>query len=265
MKYFKVGIDADGIALIEWDMPGRSMNVIDFAVLEEIEHIVERLKSDTDIRGAVLTSGKNSFCAGADLVWLKSLAGKFAEASKQTLDEPALRALMSEAGRFSRVFRDLETCGKPVVAAITGTALGGGLELCLSCHHRIAADDPSAKLGQPEVKVGLLPGAGGTQRLPRLSGAETALDLMLTGRAVDPATALKIGMVDALAPRDVLVSRAKLCIRSEGRFVQPWDKKGFQIPGGAPYSPQGMNFWAAANAVYRKETYDNYDAQRAIL
>jgi 3-hydroxyacyl-CoA dehydrogenase / enoyl-CoA hydratase / 3-hydroxybutyryl-CoA epimerase len=265
MKYFKVGIDVDGIALIEWDMPGRSMNVIDFAVLEEIEHIVERLKTDTDIRGAVLTSGKNSFCAGADLVWLKSLAGKFAEASKQTLDEPALRALMSEAGRFSRVFRDLETCGKPVVAAITGTALGGGLELCLACHHRIAAEDASAKLGQPEAKVGLLPGAGGTQRLPRLAGAEAGLELMLTGRHVDPEQALKLGIVNELAPRETLVARAKQWIKAGGKAVQPWDEKGFKIPGGAPYSPQGLMMWPAANALYRKETYDNYDAQRAIL
>jgi 3-hydroxyacyl-CoA dehydrogenase/enoyl-CoA hydratase/3-hydroxybutyryl-CoA epimerase len=265
MKYFDVAMDGDGIALVTWDMPARSMNVIDFTVLDELEQIIARLKADPSIRGAVLTSAKSSFCAGADLLWLQSLAGRFAEAGKRTLDAPALRSLMAEASRFSRVFRELETCGKPIVAAITGTALGGGLELCLSCHHRIAADDPSAKLGQPEVKVGLLPGAGGTQRLPRLSGAETALDLMLTGRAVDPATALKVGMVDALAPRDVLVTRATQWIRSEGRFVQPWDKKGFQIPGGAPYSPQGMNFWAAANAVYRKETYDNYDAQRAIL
>jgi 3-hydroxyacyl-CoA dehydrogenase / enoyl-CoA hydratase / 3-hydroxybutyryl-CoA epimerase len=264
MNYFNVSVDADGIALINWDMPGRSMNVIDFAVLDELEQIITRLKTDNQIRAAVLTSGKRSFCAGADLLWLQSFVKKFEEAGKKTLDEPSLRSLMDDAGRFSRVFRDLETCGKPIVAAITGTALGGGLELCLACHYRIMADDQSAKLGQPEVKVGLLPGAGGTQRLPRLSSAEAALDLMLTGRHIDPGQAVKIGIIDQLASPDALLDLAKRWIKNGGKAVQRWDEKGFKISG-APYSPQGVALWPAANALYRKETYDNYDAQRAIL
>src|SRR5215207_4091363 len=265
MKNFDFAIDADGIALATWNMPGRSMNVIDFAVLEEIAEIAARLKDDKAIRGAVLASGKASFCAGADLKWLQSFAGHFAEAAKADFDEARIRSLMAEAGRFSHVFRALETCGKPLVAAITGTALGGGLELCLSCHRRIAADDPSAKIGQPEVKVGLLPGAGGTQRLPRLAGAEAALELMLTGRHIDPAQALKLGVIDEIAPAGELVDKAKRWILSGGKAVQPWDEKGFKIPGGPPYGAQGMQMWPAANALYRKETFDNYDAQRAIL
>ena len=265
MKNFDLAIDADGIAIATWNMPGRSMNVIDFAVLEEIAEIAARLKEDKAIRGAVLASGKTSFCAGADLKWLQSFAGHFADAAKAEFDEARIRSLMAEAGRFSHVFRALETCGKPIVAAITGTALGGGLELCLSCHRRIAADDPSAKIGQPEAKVGLLPGAGGTQRLPRLAGAEAALDLMLTGRHLDPAQALKLGILDEIAPAGELVERAKRWIQSGGKAVQPWDEKGFKIPGGQPYGAQGMQMWPAANALYRKETFDNYDAQRAIL
>jgi 3-hydroxyacyl-CoA dehydrogenase/enoyl-CoA hydratase/3-hydroxybutyryl-CoA epimerase len=138
------------------------------------------------------------------------------------------------------------------------------LELCLACHRRIAADDHSAKLGQPEVKVGLLPGAGGTQRLPRLSGAEAALDLMLTGRHIDPVQAVKIGIIDELVSPDTLLDHARRWIKNGGTAVQRWDEKGFKIPG-APYSPQGVALWPAANALYRKETYDNYDAQRAIL
>ena len=265
MKYFTLEAGADGIALITWDMPGRSMNVIDDAVLAEIGEIVSRLKSDAHLRAAILTSGKNSFCAGADLVWLQALAAKFGAASKRSLDQQELRALMEEAGRFSRVFRELETCGKPVVAAIAGTALGGGLELCLSCHYRIAADDPSAKIGLPESKIGLLPGAGGTQRLPRLTGAEAALDLMLNGRHIDPRTALKLGLIHEIAPRDGHIAAAKKWILSNPRPVQPWDEKSFKLPGGAPYSPQGLISWPAANALYRKTTYDNYDGQRAIL
>jgi 3-hydroxyacyl-CoA dehydrogenase/enoyl-CoA hydratase/3-hydroxybutyryl-CoA epimerase len=265
MSYFDLSIDAGGIALVTWDMPGRSMNVIDLTVLEELEGIIGRIKSDQSIRGVVVTSAKDSFCAGADLLWLQSFAGKFAEAGRKSADESMLRSLLREASRFSRVFRDLETCGKPIAAAITGTALGGGLELCLACHRRILVDDPSARIGQPEVKVGLLPGAGGTQRLPRLTGAEGALDLMLTGRHVDPATALKLGIVHELAPRDALIAKAREWILSGGSAIQPWDEKGFKIPGGTPYSPQGMNLWPVANALYRKQTYDNYDAPRAIL
>jgi 3-hydroxyacyl-CoA dehydrogenase / enoyl-CoA hydratase / 3-hydroxybutyryl-CoA epimerase len=264
MNYFQVNVDADGIALIVWDMPGRSMNIIDFAVLDELEKIISLLKTDSQIRAGVLTSGKSSFCAGADLLWLVSFVRKFDEAGKKALDEPSLRSLMNEASRFSRVFRGLETCGKPIVAAMTGTTLGGGLELCLACHHRIVADDRSAKLGQPEVKVGLLPGAGGTQRLPRLSGAEGALDLMLSGCHIDPLQAMKMGIIDELASPDALLDQAKRWIKNGGTAVQRWDDKGFKTPG-APYSSQGMALWPAANALYRKETYDNYDAQRAIL
>ena len=265
MKYFTLEADADGIALITWDMPGRSMNVIDDAVLAEIGDIVTSLKSDARIRAAIFASGKKSFCAGADLVWLQTLAAKYGAAGQKSLDQQELRDLMEEAGRFSRVFRELETCGKPVVAAISGTALGGGLELCLSCHYRIAADDPSARIGLPESKVGLLPGAGGTQRLPRLIGAEAALDLMLNGRHIDPHLALKLGVVDEVAPRDGLIAAAKKWIASSHKAVQPWDEKSFRLPGGAPYSPQGLMVWPAANALYRKATYDNYDAPRAIL
>jgi 3-hydroxyacyl-CoA dehydrogenase/enoyl-CoA hydratase/3-hydroxybutyryl-CoA epimerase len=265
MRYFSQSVDTQGIAVITWDMPGRTMNVLDFTVLDELEQIILKLKTDTTIVGAVLTSGKPSFSAGADLVWLQSFVAKFAEASKREPDEEGVRRLMTEAGRFSAVYRSLETCGKPVVAAITGTALGGGFELCLACHRRMAIDDASAKLGQPEVKVGLLPGAGGTQRLPRLTGAEVALDLMLTGRHIDPATALKIGAIDEIVPPDRLMERAKQWIVDGAKAVQPWDEPNFKIPGGAPYSPSGLRLWPAANAIYRKKTYDNYDAARAIL
>jgi 3-hydroxyacyl-CoA dehydrogenase/enoyl-CoA hydratase/3-hydroxybutyryl-CoA epimerase len=265
MKYFTFEAGADGIALVTWDMPGRSMNVIDDAVLGEIGEIVTRLKSDPQLRAAIITSGKTSFCAGADLVWLQALAAKYGAAGKRSLDQQELRALMEEAGRFSRVFRELETCGKPVVAAMAGTVLGGGLELCLSCHYRIAADDPSARIGLPESKVGLLPGAGGTQRLPRLIGAEAALDLMLNGRHIDPGSALKLGVTHEIVPRNGLIDAARKWIASNPRPTQPWDEKSFRLPGGAPYSPQGLMAWPAANALYRKSTYDNYDAQRAIL
>ena len=161
--------------------------------------------------------------------------------------------------------RALETGGKPIVAAINGTCLGGAFELALACHHRIVADDPATKLGLPEAKVGLLPGGGGTQRLPRLIGAEEALEAHAPGpahrsglRAEDRGH--RCGCPEGRARRQ---GAAVDCCRRQRR--QPWDDKGFRPPGGTPYSPQGLALWPAANALYRKETYDNYDAQRAIM
>jgi 3-hydroxyacyl-CoA dehydrogenase/enoyl-CoA hydratase/3-hydroxybutyryl-CoA epimerase len=265
METFRFEPAPDGIALITWDMPGRSMNLIDRQALIELEQIVDRLASDAAVRGAVIISAKAAFSAGADLAMLDGLAGGFAAAPDSHGEARATAELMAEASRLSRVVRALEVCGKPIVAAINGTCLGGAFEIALACHHRIAADDPGIKLGLPEARVGLLPGGGGTQRLPRLIGAQEALKLMLRGRHIDPAYALKIGAVDELAAGSELIARGRQWITSVGSSRQPWDDPGFRQPGGTPYSTQGLQFWPAANALYRKETYDNYDAQRAIM
>ncbi|MDP9138869.1 MAG: FAD-dependent oxidoreductase [Pseudomonadota bacterium] len=265
MENFAFELGADGIAVVTWDMPGRSMNLIDRPALAELEQIVQRLAADQAVKGAVITSAKAAFSGGADLAMLDGLAAAFAATRSNEGDVPATAELMAEGSRLSRIVRALETCGKPIVAAINGTCLGGAFELVLACHHRIAADDPGLKLGLPEAKVGLLPGGGGTQRLPRLVGADEALKLMLKGRHIDAAYALKIGAIDAIAPRDGLVDRARQWIATAGKAIQPWDDEGFKQPGGAPYSAQGLALWPAANALYRRETYDNYDAQRAIM
>jgi 3-hydroxyacyl-CoA dehydrogenase/enoyl-CoA hydratase/3-hydroxybutyryl-CoA epimerase len=139
------------------------------------------------------------------------------------------------------------------------------LEVALACHHRVAADHEGVKLGLPEAQVGLLPGAGGTQRLPRLIGASEALQLMLRGSHIGAARALELGAVHEVAAPDRLVEAAKAWLRSGASPVQPWDEKRFKVPGGQPYSPQGMPTWIAGNAIYRKESFDNYPAQRAIM
>ena len=159
---FKVDVDADGIATITWDMPGKSMNVIDLSVIEELGKIVEKIAADAAIKGAVITSGKDTFCAGADLTLLESLTRMFGEMAKRDGEEAAATLLFTESRKLSQLYRRIETCGKPFVAAINGTALGGGFELCLACHQRIAADNDKTRLGLPEVKIGLFPGAGGT-------------------------------------------------------------------------------------------------------
>src|SRR5580704_4461044 len=167
-KNFKIETDADGIALVTWDTPGRSMNVLDETSINELEAIVKQTSADAAVKGVVITSGKEALCAGADLAMLEGMALTYAEMLKTKGDVAANQMLFDQSRRFSQVFLGIETCGKPWAAAINGLALGGGFELTLSCHYRVAADNPKTRLGLPEVKVGLFPGAGGTQRVPRI-------------------------------------------------------------------------------------------------
>src|SRR5262249_47222714 len=172
---FKLDTDADGIALITWDAPGRSMNVIDLKVIEELADIVDKVASDPAIKGAVITSGKETFCAGADLTMLEMFSREFTDVAKAQGEEQAITRLYEESRKLSLLYRRLEPSGKPWAAAINGTALGGGFELCLACHQRIAADSPKTRVGLPEVKIGLFPGAGGTQRIARMMQPGDAL------------------------------------------------------------------------------------------
>ncbi len=262
---FKLDIDSDGIALVTWDMPERSMNVIDPGVIAELSAIVEKVAGDAAVKGAVVTSGKDAFCAGADLALLEQFA-KMADELTRAQDEVAAAAyVFTESRKLSQLYRRLETSGKPWVAAINGTAMGGGFELCLACHHRIAADNPKTRLGLPEIKVGLFPGAGGTQRIARMLAPVDALQLLLKGDQlrIDRAKGLKL--VDAVVPPGELIKAAKDWIKGGGKARAPWDMDGFRLPGGAVYSKTGMMTWPAANAIYRRETFDNYPAARAIM
>jgi len=263
-KNFTLDIDADGIALVTWDMPGKSMNVFDASVMDEIGQIIEKVAEDDAIRGAVVTSGKDTFSGGADLTMLQGLLGEFHRMRGQD-ETAAMQRMFDESRRMSQLWRRLETCGKPWVAAINGTAMGGSFELALSCHHRVAADNDKARLGLPEVKVGLFPGAGGTQRVPRMVPVADALQFLLQGRQLRVGQAKSMRLVDNVVPQDELIETAKAWIRDGGKPVQPWDKDGFRLPGGKVYSPAGFQVFPPANAIYRRETYDNYPAARAIM
>ncbi|MFN0262444.1 FAD-dependent oxidoreductase [Tepidamorphus sp. 3E244] len=263
LKSFTFETDADGIALITWDMADKSMNVIDMSVMDELEQIVAKLRDDEAINGAVFTSAKETFCAGADLTMLDALLKQF-RAGVIEDEQEANRRLFAESRRLSQIYRALETCGKPVAAAINGTALGGGLELCLACHHRVAAKSDKLKLGLPEVKVGLLPGAGGTQRVARMVQPADALQFLLQGRELRAAQAHAMGLVDTVVPADELLETAKAWIRDGGKPVAPWDAEGFKNPARV-YSAAGMMTFPPAIALYRKETYDNYPGARGIL
>jgi 3-hydroxyacyl-CoA dehydrogenase / enoyl-CoA hydratase / 3-hydroxybutyryl-CoA epimerase len=262
---FKVDTDADGIALITWDAPGRSMNVIDLKVIEELSAIVEQVAADAAIKGAVITSGKDAFCAGADLTMLDMYNREYADMVRARGEEAAVTRLYEESRKWSVLCRRLETSGKPWVAAINGTALGGGFELCLACHQRIAADNPRARVGLPEVKVGLFPGAGGTQRIARLMSPGDALQFLLKGEQHRVAQAKAMKIIDAVVPPADLIKSAKDWIKTTGKAKAPWDEDNFRLPGGQVWSKAGMQIFPAANAIYRRETFDNYPAARAIM
>jgi 3-hydroxyacyl-CoA dehydrogenase/enoyl-CoA hydratase/3-hydroxybutyryl-CoA epimerase len=262
---FKLDIDGDGIALVTWDMPERSMNLITLQAIDELAAIVEQIAGDAAIKGAVVTSAKDTFCAGADLTLLEELARTYATFAKDGGEEEAARQLFEQSRRLSLLYRRIETCGKPFVAAINGTALGGGFELALACHHRVAAQNPKTRLGLPEIKVGLFPGAGGTTRLARMLPPADALQFLLKGDQLRVERAKAMKLVDeVVAPAD-LVAAAKDWIKAGGKAKNPWDIDGFKLPGGPVYSKAGMMTFPAANAIYRRETYDNYPAARAVL
>jgi 3-hydroxyacyl-CoA dehydrogenase/enoyl-CoA hydratase/3-hydroxybutyryl-CoA epimerase len=265
MTHFTHDIDGDGVALITWNSPGRTMNVIDAAVLAELSALVEKLAADAAVKGVVITSGKDTFCAGADLTMLESLSRTFAELVASQGEEAANARLFDESRKTSQLYRRIETCGKPWVAAINGTALGGGFELTLACHHRIAADNGRTRLGLPEVKVGLFPGAGGTQRVSRMLPPSDALQFLLKGDQLQVNRAKAMKLVDAVVPAADLIKAAKDWIKTGPSAKAPWDVDGFRLPGGPVYSKAGMMVFPPANAIYRRETYDNYPAARAIL
>jgi 3-hydroxyacyl-CoA dehydrogenase/enoyl-CoA hydratase/3-hydroxybutyryl-CoA epimerase len=262
---FNVGVDGDGIALITWDAPGSTMNLIDMTMIAELSAIVEELATDGAVKGVIITSGKDTFCAGADLTMLEGMSRTFAELVKSQGEEAANARLFEESRKLSLLYRRIEICGKPWVAALNGTALGGGFELALACHRRIAADNPKTRVGLPEIKIGLFPGAGGTQRIARLLPPADALQLLLKGDQLRLNRAKAMKLIDAVVPPSDLIKAAKEWIKSGPSAKAPWDVDGFKLPGGPVYSKAGMMVFPPANAIYRRETYDNYPAARAIL
>ena len=262
---FKFDQDADGIVTLVWDMPGKPMNVLDQSLMDELDKVIDHVVGDAAIKGVVLTSGKDAFCAGADLSMMEAGRRQFADAVKARGEEAAMAEFVAQAARGSQIFRKIETCGKPWAAAVNGVALGGGFEITLACHYRVLADNAKTQVGLPEVKVGLFPGAGGTQRIPRLMATPDALQFLFKGDSWKPAKAKQMNLVHEVAPEGEIVARAKAWIKGGGKAVAPWDEKNFKFPSGKVFTPMGMMIWPPANAIYRKETFDNYPAVKAIL
>ncbi|MEM6744175.1 MAG: 3-hydroxyacyl-CoA dehydrogenase NAD-binding domain-containing protein [Pseudomonadota bacterium] len=265
---FTASVDADGVATLSWDLPGRSMNVMTLEGFEQLEAAVERLIEDDAVKGVILTSAKPDFAGGMDLNVLGGI-------KSQVEGDPA-KGLFEFTMRMHRLLRRIELAGmdpktkkggKPFVWAAPGTAAGIGLELGLACHRRIATDDPKAKIGLPEILVGLFPGAGGTTRLSRMLGAMGAAPLLLEGKMNAPAKARGAGVIDEVVPAAELLARAKAWIleAKDADLVKPWDARGWKIPGGAPYHPAGFPTFVGASAMVHGRTQGVYPAAKALL
>ena len=266
LETFKWDVDADGIAHAIFDVPGRSMNTLTGQAVADIIALTGEVASNDAIKGLVLSSGKETgFCAGADLGEMNETAGS---AGIGTLSEAEQKQKQFERGfALNKVLRDLETCGKPVAVALNGLALGGGFEIALACHYRVAANDnPKFQLGLPEAKIGLLPGAGGTQRLPRLIGAQEALGMILQGSSIKADKAKELGILHALVLAAETVANAKAWVKANPDAKAPWDEKGFKVPGGVVHKSPGANQVAVmSNAMIMAQTYGNFPAQKNIL
>jgi 3-hydroxyacyl-CoA dehydrogenase/enoyl-CoA hydratase/3-hydroxybutyryl-CoA epimerase len=254
MNGFIYDIDAEGIVTITLDMAGTT-NVMGTTFADDLGQVVDRLEKEKEsLKGVIVTSAKRDFLVGADLEMIKSLSSG------------SIEDFFSSAQKMKAHFRRLETLGRPVVAAINGSALGGGCELTLACHHRIALTHPKIQIGMPEVQVGSLPGGGGIVKSVRLLGLAAALPLLLEGKRLNPSKALAAGLIHELADdADDLKAKAVGWIHANPKAKQPWDEKGYKIPGGDLRNPKVLQMVQMAPGVLRKRTKGLLPAPEAIL
>ena len=268
MTEFHYSTDADGVATITWDVPGKSMNVMSIDGLRELDACIDKVLSDPAVKGAIITSGKEDFAGGMDLNVLAAL-------HDQESDNPA-KAIFDGVMSTHHMLRKIERAGmdpktlkggKPIVAALPGTAMGIGLELPLACHRIFAADNPRARIGLPEIMVGLFPGGGGTIRLAYKLGAMAASPFLLEGKALDPQKMKAAGIIDEVVAPDQLLARAKEWVlgAKDADLVKPWDAKGYKVPGGAPYHPAGFMTFVGASAMVHSKTFGVFPAAKALL
>ncbi|WP_377186452.1 3-hydroxyacyl-CoA dehydrogenase NAD-binding domain-containing protein [Ruegeria meonggei] len=257
----------DGVALISWDVPGKSMNVMSFDGLAQLGDCIDQALADDAVKGIVITSGKEgSFAGGMDLNLLAVM-------KEEAGDNPA-KGLFEGTMKMHALLRKIELAGmdpktkkggKPIAAALPGTAAGIGMELPLSTHRIFAAENPKAKYGLPEIMVGIFPGAGGTTRMVRKVGAISAAPLLLEGKMLDVKKAKGAGYIDEIAADPVAAAKEWVLNASEGDIVKPWDAKGYKMPGGAPYHPAGFMNFVGASAMVNGKTQGAFPAAKALL
>ncbi len=265
MSDFTLTKDAQGIATITWDTAGKSMNVMSIQGFSDLSDLVDDALADDAVKGIIITSGKEgSFAGGMDL-------NVIAKMKDDAGDEPA-KGLFDGVMNMHAILRKIERAGKdpktnkggkPIACVMPGTALGIGFEIPLACHRTFVANNPKAKIGLPEIMVGIFPGAGGTTRLVRKLGAMAAAPFLLQGKLSDPARAKQAGLVDEVS--DDPMSDARAWVLSEPNIVKPWDEKGYKMPGGTPYHPAGFMTFLGASVMVHSETQGAFPAAKALL
>jgi 3-hydroxyacyl-CoA dehydrogenase/enoyl-CoA hydratase/3-hydroxybutyryl-CoA epimerase len=264
MTDFTSVTDADGVAVITWDVPQKSMNVMSTEAFGLLSDLVDQALADPGVKGIVITSGKKDFAGGMDLNVIAQMRAGGAQA---IFDGVMMMHSVLRKIELAGMDPKTKKGGKPIAAALPGTALGIGLELPLSTHRIFAADNPKAKIGLPEIMVGIFPGAGGTTRLARKLGAMVAAPFLLEGKLSDPKAAKAAGLIDEVVPADELLARAKDWVLNakDADLVKPWDDKGYKMPGGAPYHPAGFMTFVGASAMINSKTQGVYPAAKALL
>ncbi|KIC37149.1 3-hydroxyacyl-CoA dehydrogenase NAD-binding domain-containing protein [Leisingera sp. ANG-M7] len=266
MSDFKYDVDADGVAIITWDAEGKSMNVLTREAFGLVEEYVDRALEDDAVKGIVITSGKKDFAGGMDLNVLATIR-------EESGDNPA-QGLFDFTMGGHRILRKLELAGmdpktkkggKPVACAINGTCAGIGTEIALACHHRVMTSNPKAKIGLPEIMIGIFPGGGGTMRYSRMVGAMAAAPVLLEGKMMDPKKAKGAQLIDAVADDALAAAKEWVLNAKDADLVKPWDAKGYKMPGGAPYHPAGFMTFVGASAMVHGKTQGAFPAAKALL
>ncbi|MBU3035117.1 3-hydroxyacyl-CoA dehydrogenase NAD-binding domain-containing protein [Tritonibacter mobilis] len=266
MTDFKYDVDADGIAIITWDAEGKSMNVLTREAFGLVEEYIDRALGDDAVKGVVITSGKKDFAGGMDLNVLATIREESGENPAQGLFDFTMNG--------HRILRKLERAGmdaktnkggKPIACAINGTCAGIGTEIALACHYRSMTDNPKAKIGLPEILLGIFPGGGGTIRYSRMVGAVSAAPVLLEGKMLDPKKAKSASLVDEVAADPLEAARQWVLNAKDADIIKPWDQKGYKMPGGAPYHPAGFMNYVGASAMVHGKTQGAFPAAKALL
>ncbi len=266
MADFTYKVDPDGVAIITWDCPDKSMNVLSREATPLVDSMIDKALADDAVKGVVITSAKPDFAGGMDLNVLASIKAEAGDNPAQALFDFTM-AGHAMLRKIERAGMDPKTNkgGKPIACAIPGTTLGIGYEIALATHRIFAADNPKAKIGLPEILVGLFPGAGGTTRLVRKMGAMAAAPFLLEGKLSNPQKARAAGLIDEVVDDPVAAAKEWVLNAGDADIVKPWDQKGYKMPGGAPYHPSGFMTYVGASAMVHGKTQGVYPAAKALL
>ena len=268
MSEFSLEIGTDEIAIVKWDLPNKTLNVLTLKGIEELENIVDELLSTKKVKGVVITSGKKDFAAGMDLNVLADLQANTMNQKNEKIFEFIIRVhkllrKIEHGGMNEKTKKN----GIPFVWANPGLSAGIGTEIGLACHHRIVAEGNRSKVGLPEILVGLFPGAGGATRVSRMVGLMASAPILMEGKMFSPKNAKNAGLIDEITSSDDLINDAKNWIinATDEVMIKPWDRKGYKMPGGSPYHPNGFMTFVGASAMISSRTKNVYPAAKYLL